>query len=136
MEPQGQLIYQYFDFNGFDDLAADVSYSDTDALSGRIGARVARSWNQGSEDAALPAVAWARVNVWHEFLANATTTFSAYGASVPITGVVDDTWGEIEVGADMQANEALSFYGDLSYQMTVDGDAESFGAEVGLKWRW
>ena len=136
VEPQGQLVYQTFDFDDFDDAAAKVSYSDTDSLAGRLGARLARSWEQGTETAPRPAAAWARVNVWQEFLANPTTTFSAFGGSVPFTGSLDDTWAEIEVGADMKATEAWSFYGDLSYQVTFDGEADSFGAEVGAKWRW
>ena len=65
-------------------------------LAGRLGARLARSWEQGTEDAPRPAAAWARVNVWQEFLANPTTTFSAFGGSVPFTGSLDDTWAEIE----------------------------------------
>ncbi|HET9068533.1 MAG TPA: autotransporter domain-containing protein, partial [Amaricoccus sp.] len=125
-----------FDFEDFDDFAAQISYGDTDSLAGRIGARVARSWLQGTAEEPFPATVWGRANIWHEFLDNPTTTFSGGSVSVPFTGTLDDTWGELEVGADMQANEALSFYGDMSYQMTFDGDADSFGAEVGLKWRW
>ena len=114
-----------------------MSYGDTDSLAGRIGARVARSWEAGTVGDPQPATAWARVNLWHEFLENATTTFSAGGQSFPFTGSLDDSWGEIEIGADMKARaEALSFYGDLSYQVTFDGEADSFGAEAGLKWRW
>jgi outer membrane autotransporter protein len=137
VEPQAQLVYQTFSFDDFDDLAAEVSYSDTDSLAGRVGARLARSWEAGTAGDPQPATVWARVNLWHEFLENATTTFSAFGGSVPFTGSLDDSWGEIEIGADMKARaEAWSFYGNLSYQVTFDGDADSFGAETGLKWRW
>lgn len=136
IEPQGQLVYQAFDFDDFDDVAAEVSYSDADALTGRIGARLARTWDQGTAADPMPATGWARVNVWHDFLDSPTTTFSNGPHGVDLTGTRDDTWGEIEVGADMKATEALSFYGDMSYQVTFDGAADSFGAEVGLKWRW
>jgi outer membrane autotransporter protein len=137
-EPQAQLNYQTFSFDDFDDIAAEVSYSDTDSLAGRIGARLTRSWDAaGGGEPSQPAVVWARVNLWREFLANPTTTFSAFGQSVPFTGSLDDSWAEIEIGADMKARaEAWSFYGDLSYQATFDGDATAFGAEAGLKWRW
>jgi outer membrane autotransporter protein len=137
-EPQAQLNYQTFSFDDFDDIAAEVSYSDTDSLAGRIGARLTRSWDAaGGGEPSQPAVVWARVNLWQEFLANPTTTFSAFGQSVPFTGSLDDSWAEIEIGADMKARaEAWSFYGDLSYQATFDGDATAFGAEAGVKWRW
>jgi outer membrane autotransporter protein len=136
VEPQAQLVYQTFDWDSFEELAAEVGYSDADSLAGRLGARVGRSWEAGTAAEPLPSALWARVNVWHEFLDDATTTFSAFGQSVPFTSSLDDTWGELEIGADMKANAAWSFYGDLSYQATFDGEAHAFGAEVGAKWRW
>ena len=138
LEPQGQLIYQTFSFDDFDDLAAEVSYSDTDSLAGRIGGRLTRTWDAaGDGGPPEPAAVWARVNLWHEFLNNPTTTFSAFGQSVPFTGSLDDSWGEIEIGADMKARaEAWSFYGNLNYQATFDGEATAYGAEAGVKYRW
>ena len=133
VEPQAQLVYQTFDFDDFDDVAAEVSYSDTDSLAGRLGARLARSWDAGTETAAAAGGRSGRGSTsGRSSWTNATTTFSAFGSSVPFTGSLDDTWAEFEVGADMKAHaEAWSFYGDLSYQVTFDGEADSFGAEVG-----
>ena len=125
------------DFDDFEDLAAEVSYSDTDSLAGRVGARLARSWEAGTAGDPQPAAVWARVNLWHEFLENATTTFSAFGSSVPFTGIARRHLGrDRDRRRHEGANEAWSFYGDLSYQVTFDGEADSFGAEVGVKWRW
>ena len=45
LEPQAQLVYQALDIDDFNDGAADVRYSDTDSLAGRIGVRVARDWD-------------------------------------------------------------------------------------------
>ena len=78
VEPQAQLVYQTFSFD--DDLAAEVSYSDTDSLAGPVGARLARSWEAGTVADPQPTTLWARANLWREFPENATTTFSASAA--------------------------------------------------------
>jgi outer membrane autotransporter protein len=137
VEPQGQLVYQYLDFDAFEDRAARVAYDDLDSLAGRLGARLARTWDAaGPGEAPQPAAIWGRFNIWQEFLSNPTTTFSGFGRSVPFTSDLDDTWAEFEIGADMKQNESVSFYGDISYQVTFDGEADSFGAEAGLRWHW
>ncbi len=59
IEPQAQLVYQFLDLNDFNDGAADVRYSDQDSLAGRIGARLARSWNLDEAQQAQ----WSRC--WH-----------------------------------------------------------------------
>ena len=49
LEPQAQLVYQTLNIDDFNDGAADVRYSDTNSLAGRIGARVARDWDVGDD---------------------------------------------------------------------------------------
>ena len=90
IEPQAQLVYQFLDLNDFNDGAADVRYSDQDSLAGRVGARLARSWNLGEAQTqgagtgiqrVREASLWARADVWHEFLGQPTTEFSSASGS-------------------------------------------------------
>ena len=49
---------------------------------------------------------------------------------------LDQSWAELEVGADVQNGEGWSVFGNAAYQVTLDGDADSIGGEIGLKYRW
>ena len=84
LEPQAQLVYQTLDIDDFNDGAADVRYSDTDSLAGRIGARVARDWDVGREGAdSASSALWGRGDIWHEFLGEPTTEFSSATGFIP-----------------------------------------------------
>jgi outer membrane autotransporter protein len=132
VEPQAQLVYQDLAIDGFDDGAAEVSYRDLDSLAGRVGARLARAWDAGSG----PMAAWGRIDLWHEFLGNPVTEFSAQSGPVPFTAELDEDWAEIGLGADLALGPASFLYGNASYQATFDGDADAWDAEIGLKFRW
>ena len=96
IEPQAQLVYQTIDLADFNDGFADVRYSDEDSLAGRIGARLARTWDleepQGDgpgtgspPEPVRQASLWLRGDIWHEFIAQPTTEFSSATGFVPFT---------------------------------------------------
>ena len=76
LEPQAQLVYQTLNIDDFNDGAADVRYSDTNSLAGRIGARIARDWDVEG-DPKRKFTLWGRADLWHEFLGDPTTEFSS-----------------------------------------------------------
>ncbi|TCA18538.1 autotransporter outer membrane beta-barrel domain-containing protein [Rhizobium leguminosarum bv. viciae] len=64
VEPQAQVIWQTIRMDDFNDGAADVRYDNLNSLAGRIGARVARTWEAEEATATEPArlaTVWGRV---------------------------------------------------------------------------
>jgi outer membrane autotransporter protein len=135
LEPQAQLVYQNLNIDDFNDGAADVRYSDTDSLAGRIGARVARDWDVEG-DPKRKFTLWGRADLWHEFLDDPTTEFSSATGFIPFTADLGDTWGKLGIGAARQVNDATTFYANVNYETSFDGDADAWEGKVGLKVQW
>ena len=133
---QAQLVYQALNIDDFYDGAADVSYSDTDSLAGRIGARVARDWDVGGEASKHRCTLWGRVDIWHEFLGDPTTEFSSANGSIPFDVDSSDTWGKLGIGAAMQVTDATTIYGNANYETSFDGDANAWEGKFGIKMTW
>jgi len=133
IEPQAQAVLQLFDISGFNDGFADISYSDTASLVGRLGVRVAHDFSL-REDNDL--TAWGRLNLFHEFLGTPTTTFSSADGPLPFTADLRDTWLQLAIGGDYDLNETSSAFAQVSYDTTFDGASHAFEAKLGLKGRW
>nr|WP_280139064.1 autotransporter outer membrane beta-barrel domain-containing protein [Phyllobacterium sp. CL33Tsu] len=140
LEPQAQLVYQALNIDDFNDGAADVSYSDTDSLAGRLGARVARDWHIGAADASGRAARrfslWVRGDIWHEFLDEPTTEFSSATGAIPFTADLGETSGRLGIGAAMQVTNATTVYGNVNYESSFEGDADAWAGKVGFKTTW
>ena len=136
IEPQAQLVYQNLNIDDFNDGAADVRYSDTDSLAGRIGARVARDWDAGDESSKRKFTLWGRADLWHEFLGDPTTEFSSATGFIPFTAELGDSWATLGVGAAIQVSDATSLYGNVNYDVSFDGNADAWEGKVGLKVQW
>jgi outer membrane autotransporter protein len=135
LEPQAQLVYQALDIDDFNDGASDVSYSDTDSLAGRIGARVTQEWDVGG-DAKRKFTFWGRADLWYEFLDDPTTEFSSAAGFIPFTADAGDSWATLGIGAAMQVADSTSIYGNVNYDVAFDGDADAWEGKVGLKVQW
>ena len=146
IEPQAQLVYQFLDLDDFNDGAADVRYSDEDSLAGRIGARLARSWNLDEaqpapvEGAAIQRVReaslWARADIWNEFLGQPTTEFSSANGFVPFTADLEGGWWKLGVGGTYDFNTEATLYANVNYESAFDGDADAWEGKLGLKIQW
>ena len=147
LEPQAQLVYQTFDFAGFNDGAADVRYSDLDSLAGRVGAQLARDWklgevegggSAGSEPLAHARLAsiWLRADLWQEFLGQPTTEFSSANGFVPFTADLQGSWAKVGFGGSYDFDANGTIFGNMNYERTFDGDAYAWEGKVGLKVKW
>lgn len=146
IEPQAQLVYQTINLSGFNDGYADVRYSNEDSLAGRIGARLARSWNleepQGNDPAkpgepVRQASLWLRGDFWHEFIAEPTTEFSSASGFVPFTvdGLQDNVW-KLDLGGSWDFNTDATLYGNVGYEQSFDGTAHAWEGKLGVKLTW
>jgi outer membrane autotransporter protein len=145
LEPQAQLVYQMIDVSDFNDGAADIRFSDTDSLAGRIGARLARSWSVGDQDygegngGGAPTrhfTLWGRADLWHEFLGEPTTKFSSAAGFIPFTANLGDDWVEFGIGGDFDMTHDIKLFGNVTYETALDGDSHAWEGKLGLKIKW
>jgi outer membrane autotransporter protein len=134
IEPQAQLVYQAINIDDFNDGFADVRYSDTDSLAGRIGARVTREWNFG--EAQRKFTLWGRADLWNEFLGGPTTEISSAAGFVPFTADYGDGWATLGIGAAVQIADSTSVFGNVNYDTSFDGDADAWEGKLGVKVKW
>lgn len=137
IEPQAQLIYQHVSIGNTErDSFGLVKYDDTDAVYGRIGARVVKDW---ALDDGRPLTTWARFNVWHGFGSDAKTTFSSLSGLNPVTLATDlgGTWGQVGLGISGQVARNASMFASVDYNAALDkGKGSSRSARLGLKMAW
>ncbi|MEJ8856977.1 autotransporter outer membrane beta-barrel domain-containing protein [Variovorax robiniae] len=138
LEPQGQLIYQWTRLDDGADGVARISFHDTSTFYGRIGARLMRSIAQGGDGHAL--TAWARLNIWHAFDSNATTTFSNMQGFNPVAlsaPIGASTWAQVGVGLSGYIARDLSAFGSVDYNRSLgNGDSHGWSGRVGVRLRW
>ncbi|MEN3930045.1 autotransporter outer membrane beta-barrel domain-containing protein [Microvirga sp. W0021] len=139
LEPQAQLAYQNTSFDSFSDAYGHFRISSSDSLRGRIGARLAKTFN--TNDAANPRLvtAWARANIWHEFMGDNKTTFttlsSLNGFTVPSN--LGGTWAEIGVGVTAQISDNISLFTTGSYSHSLDNKGrQTWDGRLGASVRW
>jgi len=133
IEPQAQVIYQTINFSDANDTAAQITFSDVDSFTGRIGARIGRIWQL---DAGRQLTAWVRPNIWHEFRGKPVTRFSSEDGPVPFRADLDGTWSEINLGASGQIDRNLSLFMNASYSRRFDGGGYEYNGKVGLRFNW
>jgi len=137
LEPQGQVIYQWFDLDDASDLAATVRFDDTTSLIGRLSARLSRDWiHREDPDFPLQSTGWARASVWHEFEGEPVTSFSSDNGDVPFGVDLGGSWWELEVGATREVSRNVFFYGNLGYSQGFDDDRRAWEAKLGARANW
>jgi outer membrane autotransporter protein len=137
LEPQAQLIYQRVRFNDGNDADALVSFSDSDALQGRLGARLVKTWDTGA--LTRPLDTWLRANLWHEFLDGGDTTFAGLTGANAITfaAPLKGTWAEIGGGATGTIAPNTTLFATTAYQHNVDGNHQfAWTGRAGVTMRW
>jgi autotransporter family porin len=139
LEPQAQLMYQRVRFNDGSDQDALVSFSNSDALQGRLGARVVKTWDTGAPLNPRPLATWLRGNLWHEFLEGGSTTLAgltganAFTFAAPLKG----TWAEIGGGATGAIGPSTTLFATTAYLQSVDGHHQNaWTGRIGATLRW
>jgi autotransporter family porin len=139
IEPQAQLTYQTIDFADTNDTRANVSFSDVDSLTGRIGARLGHDWTLSRE---RQMTVWVRPNLWHEFRGDTATTVSAADGTASFHSDLGGTWGELNLGISGQVTPlsstrcTSSLYANVSYDRSFDGDGQAWVGKVGIRFSW
>jgi outer membrane autotransporter protein len=135
IEPQAQFIYQHVSLDGGADSFGWTKYDDTDALYGRVGARLTKDWSIGGR----VVTTWARANLWHAFGADAKTTFTNLQGNFPVTlkTGLGGSWAQLGIGASGKLTENVNLFAAADYSVPVgDGEGHSLGGRVGLRVTW
>ncbi len=134
LEPQAQIVWQHVSFGDANDGLGEVALGTTSGTSGRIGLRGKWTIVNDSKQVWEPYV---RANLWRDYGANATTTYSGVD-HVPLHE--EATRLQLGGGVTVKMKPNLSFYANADYQFAVgatDGDKrDSFRAAAGLRYTW
>lgn len=138
VEPQAQLVLQTIRMGDFNDGAADIDFDTSNSVTGRIGARLARSWNADDTDGTFQRsyTVWGRASVWHEFTAEAQTNISSADGPVAFASDLKETWLEIGVGGTARLSRSASLYGNVNFSTTFDADQYAWNGKIGVKMNW
>lgn len=131
LEPQAQLIYQRVKFGDVADETALISLKPTEALQGRVGARLVQPWSTGA--------AWVRANVWHEFIGKTTIALASLTGDngVTVQAPFRGTWGEIGFGASGLVSARVALFATAAYQHSIDNrHRESWNGRAGMRVDW
>jgi outer membrane autotransporter protein len=133
--PQAQLVYQRTSIDGGTDQFGRISFGATDEIYGRLGARFAKDWltNDGRT-----VTTWVDTNFWHQFGADAQTTFTNLQGLDPTTvsASLGGTWAQVGLGLSGQLTRNVSIFGRADYNISLDQPGHSLGARAGVKVTW
>ncbi|WP_084788972.1 autotransporter outer membrane beta-barrel domain-containing protein [Bradyrhizobium sp. Cp5.3] len=134
LEPQGQIVWQRVSFDGANDGLGDVALGSTSGASGRLGLR--GRWTIIG-DGGLVLQPYVRANLWRDWGARATTTFSGVDV-VPL--LEQGTRLDLSAGVTAKIDAGLSLYAQAGYQFAVgntDGHKrDGVRADLGLRYAW
>lgn len=136
LEPQAQLVWGKLDMDNASDAGGSVNFRGADSLMGRLGARLARTWNAGGNAQPLMRSIWGRLSTWRELKGKAQADFLAEGGPASHTSDVGGDWWELNGGVTLQINRSTFFTTSLSYYKTYDGKRRAADARIGLKVEW
>lgn len=135
IEPQAQFIYQRVSLDGGADSFGRTEYDDTNALYGRVGARLTKDWSLGGH----AVTTWARANLWHSFGADAKTTFTNLAGNFPVTlkTGLGGTWAQLGLGVSGRVTDNVNLFAAADYNFAVgEGEGHSLGGRVGIRVTW
>lgn len=137
VEPQAQLIYQHFFEVETRDVGGRVRFDDDDSLLGRLGVRVARTWERERDDGeTVSTTGWVRLNYWHEFMDPPTVTFFTDDGPLSFTSDPGEDWMELNLGVSGRYGPKTTIYWNGSYQWDLDGRGHAWMGKLGFRWNW
>jgi len=134
LEPQAQIAWQHVSFDEANDGLGAVALGTTSGTSGRIGLRGRWTIVNDSGQVWQPYV---RANLWRDWAARATTTFSGVDL-VPL--LEQATRLQLGGGLSVKMNANVSVYANADYQFAVSdtdgGRRDGVRGAAGLRFAW
>ncbi|MBA8840876.1 autotransporter outer membrane beta-barrel domain-containing protein [Ochrobactrum sp. RH2CCR150] len=137
IEPQAQLSYQSIALDDANDGTATISFSNVDNLLGRVGARLAKSWELAPGEANPRLITgWLRASYTYQFLEKPNTIFTSATGPVPFEGDFSGSSVILNAGLDADLRDDVSFYANVDYEYQFGDLGQSIGCQIGLKVKW
>ena len=134
LEPQAQIVWQHVSFDDANDGLGEVALGTTSGASGRIGLRGRWTIVSDSGQVWQPYV---RANLWRDWGAQATTTFSGVDL-VPL--LEQATRLQLGGGLSVRMNANVSLYANADYQFAVGdtdgGRRDGIRGAAGVRYTW
>jgi outer membrane autotransporter protein len=134
LEPQTQIVWQHVSFDDANDGLGAVALGTTSGTSGRIGLR--GRWTVVS-DGGQVWQPYVRANLWRDWAAQATMTFSGVDL-VPL--LEQATRLQLGGGVSVRMNANVSFYANADYQIAVSdtdgGRRDGIRGAAGVRYTW
>lgn len=123
IESQIQLVYQYTDYNSFNDSYSHIDGYCTDMLRGRGGFRIFKNFKEDKSQV------YGIANIIHDFMEAKEQDID----EISVREKYDKTYGETGLGFNINITEKSSIYGDIRYQKSFDGNMENGIFNIGFK---
>jgi autotransporter family porin len=138
LTPEAQLIRQSVALRAGSDDFGHIRYGSSDAVYGRLGARVARVSDATFLGDQFTITSWARANIWRDFNDKADTTFSTLLGANPVTlgGDPGGAWVQLSLGASSALTNNVSIFGASDVSIPLQGAGNSWGGSAGIKYVW
>jgi len=139
IEPQAQIVYQRISLGSTADAFGLVQFGDSDAVRGRLGARLAKSFAISDGTAPRFVTTSITANVWHGFVGDPKTTFANLQGlnAVSLSSNLGGTWAQIQVGLTGQITRNVAVFASADYSASIDsGNSTSVGGRGGIKVAW
>lgn len=135
--PQAQLVYQTASFNDASDAASSVYFNNADALAGRVGGEMKKSWALDDQAAHSRLVStWVRVDLWREFMANPGVAFSTPTTPVSFHSNLQGTWVGLRTGVSSQLARNVFVYANVGYDFGVSNHSDGYSGKLGIRIDW
>jgi outer membrane autotransporter protein len=130
LEPQGQVIMQHITTDGFQDPVSTVTFNPTNAVTGRVGARLRGDFGNDAQQ-------WQpylKLNLWRNFHRDYNTVF-ADTDTIPAN--LASTSLEFGGGVSATLTQHISLYGEASYLHNIDSlHRRGAMGDLGIRIRW
>lgn len=134
-EPQAQLTWLRLNMENFTDSdRTRVSYDDYDQTIGRLGARLARTWQDDSQRLYTP---YLRANYFRGWGGTAKVNIGSTGSDINQnfdSGKFGQMW-DVGIGGSASLKRDVSFYAEADYRKEIDGNgAKGWRYNAGVRW--
>ena len=130
LEPQAQVIWQHVSLNDLDDGISNVSFSDGNSLTGRVGVRLVGTYQAAS----MTWQPYVRLNLLRMLGGNDTATF---GGLTPVATPSRQSTGQIDAGVMAKLSKRASIYAAVVYAANLGGEHQrTVGGNFGVRWAW
>ncbi|WP_271460281.1 autotransporter outer membrane beta-barrel domain-containing protein [Pantoea leporis] len=135
LEPQAQLLHLHLKLDDFtDDDQTQVSYDDYDQTIGRVGARLARTWNDSGSGQYTP---YLRTNYYRGWGGTAKVDVGASNSEVSDnfnSGKFGQMW-DAGIGGNAAFTNNVSLYAEANYRKEIDGNGvQGWNYNAGVRW--